>query len=168
VHHAARAAGDLGAHLAEAARGAAAPLLERQQQGAQQQLLLASVSGSALGQQQKQQAAYLPDRRRQQQRRNPAVGALADAGSGGAGGGGEEASSLLADAEENERFLVSEVRAREMLCSSLSIVFTGGGTGRAAGCTVLCAVLPCCRFLPRLPIPFLTRVCCPCRWMLWG
>lgn len=98
---AAAAADALGQQLA----AVAAPLLEqqRQQQTAQHQLLLASVSGSALEQQQK---AFLPDKRRQAGGvRGPpgrnVLGGVADSGGGD--------SDLLADAEENERFLISEV-----------------------------------------------------------
>ena len=106
AQHAARAAGHLGSQLAGAARSAAAaappPPLELQQP--QLQGLLASVSGSAL--QEPQQKAFLPDKRRGgggRGGRNPSVGGVAEGG-GTEGGGG-----VLADADENERFLVSEV-----------------------------------------------------------
>ncbi|EFN60064.1 hypothetical protein CHLNCDRAFT_133340, partial [Chlorella variabilis] len=106
AQHAARAAGHLGSQLAGAARSAAAaappPPLEPQQP--QLQGLLASVSGSAL--QEPQQKAFLPDKRRGgggRGGRNPSVGGVAEGG-GTEGGGG-----VLADADENERFLVSEV-----------------------------------------------------------
>lgn len=117
AQQAARAAGDLGSHLAAVAARAAAPLLQLDQQQQQQQcsqipshqLLLASVSGSALDQPQK---AYLPDKRRPAAGgRGPSSGA-ADGGSSSGGGAGDGGGSkdMLADADENERFLISEVR----------------------------------------------------------
>lgn len=107
AHHAAA----LRQQLAASAAGAAGTLLDAPR--SQHQLLLASVSGSALEQQQQQQQpkAFLPDKRRaagggRGSGRNPASGA---ADGGGSGGGGE--SELFPDADENERFLISEVGA---------------------------------------------------------
>lgn len=112
--HAARTAEQLSARLAAAAHAAAAtaaPLLALEQPQQQRQLLLASVSGSALEQQQQPAQAFLPDRRRSGRRPcNPAVG---DIGSAPNSGGGEERKQdPLTDADENERFLVSEVGSR--------------------------------------------------------
>ncbi|KAI7843074.1 hypothetical protein COHA_003245 [Chlorella ohadii] len=101
-------AGALRQQLAVAAAGAAGTPLDAPR--SQHQLLLASVSGSALEQQQQQQQpkAFLPDKRRvagggRGSGRNAAGGGAADGGSGG----GE--SELFPDADENERFLISEV-----------------------------------------------------------
>lgn len=111
AHHARAAADALGQQLAAAAAGAVPPPLDRQQRAEarpQHALLLASVTGSALEQQQQQAGqqgptkAFLPDKRR--------AGGRPGRGGGGDGGGDEGGgSNLLVDADENERFLVSEV-----------------------------------------------------------
>ena len=106
AQQAAATAGQLGAVVAAAVTTAAAPLLELQQWQAQQaagrrQLLLASVSGSTLDQPQK---AYLPDKRR-------LAGAARGGGDAGGSSGGDGGPNLLVDAADNERFLISEVRA---------------------------------------------------------
>lgn len=108
ANNAARAAGNLGAQLAGAAARAVAPLLAAAdirpqfdaQQPAHSQLLLASVSSSTLGEPQK---AFLP--------RRAGGGGGSGGGDSGSGGGGDDggAKDLLADADENERFLISEV-----------------------------------------------------------
>lgn len=112
--NAARAAGSLGEHVAATVARAAAPLLVAagrppfDPQPVRSQLLLASVSGSTLGEPQK---AFLP------RRAGPGGGSSGGDGGSGGGGGGDDsgAKDLLADADENERFLISEVR--EEMCA---------------------------------------------------
>ncbi|KAI3429606.1 hypothetical protein D9Q98_005692 [Chlorella vulgaris] len=98
-----------GEQLAAVAAGAAAAVADSRCQRQQQpQLLLASLTSSALNKQQQQQQqprAVLPDRRRGRWQLNPVVGEVAEGGSGGV----DDGKGLLAAADENERFLVSEV-----------------------------------------------------------
>lgn len=100
-----------GEQLAAVAAGAAAAVADSRCQRQQQpQLLLASLTSSALNKQQQQQQqprAVLPDRRRGRWQLNPVVGEVAEGGSGGV----DDGKGLLAAADENERFLVSEVSA---------------------------------------------------------
>lgn len=113
AHHAAA----LRQQLAAAAAGAAGTLLEAPR--SQHQLLLASVSGSALEQQQQNQQpkAFLPDKRRTAGGgRGPGRNSTGGAAEGGSGGGSE--SELFPDADENERFLISEVSACWRGCSA--------------------------------------------------
>jgi hypothetical protein len=102
----------VGAHFASAAHSvaaAAAPLLDVLQPPPQPraQLLWASVSGPALQEQEQQARAVLPDKRRQGAQGRAALPA-ADGGNGSSNGG-EDGEGLMPDADENERFLVSEV-----------------------------------------------------------
>ncbi|KAL4449506.1 hypothetical protein ABPG77_007150 [Micractinium sp. CCAP 211/92] len=108
AQNAARAAGNLGTQLAGVAAQAVAPLLaavdHRPQfdtQPARGQLLLASLSSSSLNEPQK---AFLP-------RRAGGSGGSGGGDNGGGNGGGDDggAKDLLADADENERFLLSEI-----------------------------------------------------------
>ncbi len=147
-------AGALRQQLAVAAAGAAGTLLDAPR--SQHQLLLASVSGSALEQQQQQQQpkAFLPDKRRvagggRGSGRNAAGGGAADGGSGG----GE--SELFPDADENERFLISEVGPCCAACwlsgSSASCQQRRLPAAQAAVCSCRCR-WPC------LPLPTCARL----------
>ncbi len=88
-------------------------------QPARGQLLLASLSSSSLNEPQK---AFLP-------RRAGGSGGSGGGDNGGGNGGGDDggAKDLLADADENERFLLSEVRGwRE--CTAIAL--RKGAAGR--------------------------------------